>query len=179
VSTAVVSFAVPIGTDNCPGPSTKQTSILGTGSTFPIDESTDSYLVTDGSGNASSCSFVVDVVDDEILTASCILGVNPVGNKPGSTSAGFFHNDNRIIDKPGLKAFVIDTWFGTRFPLAGSGLDHFVLGTRFKYTIAKGAKPQQKRMPGVVGWHLTGKRAASYVIIEDEAGNISLPAFCP
>ena len=183
VCTAVVSFPdqVPIGTDNCPDSITVQTSELGSGSTFPIDETTVSYLVTDTSSNSASCSFTVHIFDDEIPVGGCIPGVNPAGNKPAANNQdGFFQitgTDNCEIEKPGLKAYVVDSGSGTRFPTAASGLEFYELGTTFKYTSSRTGRIQERAFPGKVNWKLAGNGDA-YVLIEDEAGNISVPAYC-
>ncbi|NRB36827.1 MAG: HYR domain-containing protein, partial [Rhodobacteraceae bacterium] len=68
---AVVTYATPVGTDNCASPVTTMTSGLVTGSTFPVGVTTVSYEVVDTSGNTSSCSFTVTVTDAEEPTISC------------------------------------------------------------------------------------------------------------
>ena len=60
-SGAVVTYATPVGTDNCPGAITTRTAGLASGSVFPIGTTTVTYTVTDTSGNSASCSFVVTV----------------------------------------------------------------------------------------------------------------------
>ena len=62
---AVVNYLTPVGLDNCSGPVTSQTTGLGAGSTFPIGTTTNTFLVTDGSGNTATCSFTVTVTDNE------------------------------------------------------------------------------------------------------------------
>lgn len=181
VCTAIVSFPdkVPVGNDNCPNSVTKQTSQLGSGSTFPIDGSTVSYSVKDTSGNYASCSFMVKVVDDEAPTAQCVQGVNPSGHSAGSNGRnGFFRivgDDNCLAEKPNLKAYVIDSVSGTQFPLDHSS--YYVLGTTFKYTLSHGGPIQEQPGSGDVDWKLKGKGEA-YVKIVDEAGNTSLEAPC-
>ncbi|MCB9234633.1 MAG: HYR domain-containing protein [Bacteroidia bacterium] len=59
---AVGTYSAPIGTDNCPGSATIQTAGLSSGSTFPIGSTTNSFQVTDASGNTASCSFTISVV---------------------------------------------------------------------------------------------------------------------
>ena len=58
----MVNYTTPIGTDNCGGSSTMQTVGLSDGATFPLGVTTNTFEVTDGSGNTASCSFVVTVV---------------------------------------------------------------------------------------------------------------------
>lgn len=59
---AVVTYTAPVGTDNCPGALTIQTAGLASGSTFPIGvTTTNTFKVTDTSGNFVTCSFTVRV----------------------------------------------------------------------------------------------------------------------
>ncbi|MEM7104576.1 MAG: HYR domain-containing protein [Bacteroidota bacterium] len=71
---AVVSYAPPTGNDNCPGPVTNQTAGLGSGSTFPVGITTETYTVVDASGNSASCSFTITVNDNENPTIACPVG---------------------------------------------------------------------------------------------------------
>jgi hypothetical protein len=58
-----VSYTPPVGTDNC-GSTTAQTAGLPSGSQFPVGTTTNTYTVTDASGNTASCSFAVTVLYD-------------------------------------------------------------------------------------------------------------------
>ncbi|MBK9453153.1 MAG: HYR domain-containing protein [Bacteroidetes bacterium] len=61
-------------TDNCPAPLTIQLVGLPSGGTFPVGVTTNTFRVTDGSGNTATCSFTVTVVDAEnpvLVTANC------------------------------------------------------------------------------------------------------------
>jgi hypothetical protein len=59
---AVVTYTAPVGTDNCPGALTIQTAGLASSSTFPIGvTTTNTFKVTDTSGNFVTCSFTVRV----------------------------------------------------------------------------------------------------------------------
>ena len=58
---AIVTFAAPVGTDNCTGVTTLQTAGLPSGATFPVGTTTQTYTVTDAVGNTVSCSFDVTV----------------------------------------------------------------------------------------------------------------------
>ena len=62
---AVVNYAYPIDADNCPGWTTVLTEGLPSGSFFPEGNTTVSFTITDDAGNATTCSFVVTVVDTE------------------------------------------------------------------------------------------------------------------
>lgn len=62
---AVVTYEVPVGSDNCPDAVTELTEGLGSGAFFPVGVTTETYTVIDASGNSSSCSFTVTVKDVE------------------------------------------------------------------------------------------------------------------
>ncbi len=68
---AVVNFTVPTGTDNCPGSVTTQISGLGSGATYPIGTTTNIFVVTDASGNTKTCSFIVNVSDNQVPNIIC------------------------------------------------------------------------------------------------------------
>lgn len=68
---AVVTYSPPVGTDNCPSPITSLISGLGSGATFPIGTTTETYEVTDASGNTADCSFTVTVIDAEAPVVDC------------------------------------------------------------------------------------------------------------
>ena len=68
---AVVTFADPIVSDNCPGTITQQTAGLPSGSAFPVGTTTNTYLVTDASNHTANCSFTITVEDDKPPLAAC------------------------------------------------------------------------------------------------------------
>jgi uncharacterized repeat protein (TIGR01451 family) len=68
---AVVTYTTPVGSDNCAGATTAQTAGLPSGSTFPVGTTTNTFEVTDSSGNKTSCSFTVTVNDVEDPVISC------------------------------------------------------------------------------------------------------------
>jgi large repetitive protein len=59
------AFTSPQGQDNCPGTTTRLTSALGSTSLFPLGTTEVSFVVTDASGLNDTCSFNVDVSDDQ------------------------------------------------------------------------------------------------------------------
>jgi hypothetical protein len=67
VNGAVVTYTAPVGTDNAPGATTTQTAGLPSGSTFPLGNTTNTFTVTDTSGNTASCSFKVTVALTSII----------------------------------------------------------------------------------------------------------------
>ncbi len=72
---AIVNYTTPIGTDNCSGANTTQTSGLPSGSTFPIGVTTNTFVVTANNGQTSSCSFTVTVVDNQPPTITCTTNI--------------------------------------------------------------------------------------------------------
>lgn len=62
---AIVSWTPPTVNDNCPGATVDQTAGLANGSLFPVGVTIIEYTATDASGNQSSGTFTVTVIDDE------------------------------------------------------------------------------------------------------------------
>jgi hypothetical protein len=101
----VITYTAPVGTDNCTGQSTAQIAGLGSGATFPVGTTTETYRVTDAAGLMADCSFTITVVDNENPTITCPADISinvdagtcgavvtytpPVGtdNCPGATTA--------------------------------------------------------------------------------------------
>lgn len=67
---AIVTYADPVGVDNCPITITQITG-LPSGSTFPIGTTTNTFEVSDNDGNTATCSFDVTVNDFELPVAVC------------------------------------------------------------------------------------------------------------
>jgi hypothetical protein len=83
---AVVTFTAPVGTDNCPGATTAQTSGLASGSAFPVGITTNTFTVTAANGQTTSCSFTVTVTDNEPPAITCPDNIS-VNNDAGLCSA--------------------------------------------------------------------------------------------
>ena len=88
---AVVTYTPPVGIDNDPGATTVLTSGLGSGATFALGSSTETYTVADTSGNSASCSFTITVVDNEAPTLACPADIS-VDTDPGSNGALVTYN---------------------------------------------------------------------------------------
>jgi hypothetical protein len=73
---ATVDYLAPEGTDNCVGATTVQTSGLGPGALFPIGLTAETWTVTDGSGNGSSCTFMVRVLAPREIIGDLIGRLN-------------------------------------------------------------------------------------------------------
>ncbi len=66
---AVVTWADPVVTDNCPNPAV--TCSPSSGSIFDVGTTTVTCTVEDASGNTADCTFSVTVTDDQIPTLAC------------------------------------------------------------------------------------------------------------
>ncbi len=69
VCTAPVTYAVP-ATDNCPGVVVTRTAGLASGSAFPVGVTTVTHTATDASGNITTCTFTVTVLDGQLPVIS-------------------------------------------------------------------------------------------------------------
>ncbi|HRK27875.1 MAG TPA: HYR domain-containing protein [Chitinophagales bacterium] len=65
---AVVSFTIPAPDDNCGATSEAN---LTSGSTFAVGENTVTVTATDDAGNTGTCSFTVNISDDQLPQAIC------------------------------------------------------------------------------------------------------------
>jgi hypothetical protein len=72
---AVATFIAPVGTDNCPGVVTIQTTGLASGATFPVGTTTNTFRATDAAGNTVSCAFTVTINDNQVPTITCPLNI--------------------------------------------------------------------------------------------------------
>jgi hypothetical protein len=66
---ALVNYAAPPATDNCPNATV--TCLPASGSTFTVGTTTVTCTATDASGNTNSCSFTVTVNDTQPSTITC------------------------------------------------------------------------------------------------------------
>jgi len=67
----IVSYTTPSFGDNCPSPIFAQLTGLSSGSFFPVGVTTNTFRVTDVSGNTAQCSFTVTIVDNEFPLFTC------------------------------------------------------------------------------------------------------------
>ncbi len=61
IGSITVDYTAPVGTDNCSVASTTLTAGLGSGASFSIGNTVETYTVTDGADNEFSCSFTITV----------------------------------------------------------------------------------------------------------------------
>jgi len=87
---AVVNYTVS-SSDNCPGQTIQQTAGLASGSVFPTGTTTNTFVVTDASGNTATCSFTVTVNDTEAPVVNCSADI-VAANDPGVCGAAVIYN---------------------------------------------------------------------------------------
>jgi len=158
---ATYKYEPPVATDNCGSSTVLSQSPNLDPFLFPLGTSTVEYTATDEAGKSASCSFVVEVWDDQVPVAECI---------PGDADGVFVIKGSDNCGDEKLKAFIIDSDSGTRFPSNDSGLDYFELGTTFSYNFANATES------GAL-WDLQGA-GIPLVFVEDESGFISSSADC-
>ncbi len=83
---AVVSYALPGVTDDCPSPTLALTTGLGSGVLFPEGITTETYTTTDAGGNTATCSFTVTVTDTEAPALTCPPDLTIACNSPDDPS---------------------------------------------------------------------------------------------
>ncbi|UKJ06737.1 DUF7594 domain-containing protein [Solitalea lacus] len=95
---AVVTFTAPAGTDNCTGAVTTQTAGLPSGSFFPVGTTTNTFVVTDGAGNTSNCSFAVTVNDVQAPVVAATQSIVLCHNADSFYSIGdITATDNNVV----------------------------------------------------------------------------------
>jgi len=113
---AVVSFAAPGASDNCPGVSVA--SVPPSGSFFPVGNTLVTSTATDASGNQNTCTFYVIVTDNEKPTVTCPAPI-VVTVPNGQTSAVVIYSVTTYDNCPGLIS-VLTPPSGSTFPLGST-----------------------------------------------------------
>jgi hypothetical protein len=111
VGGAVVTYVAPVGSDNCPGATTSQIAGLPSGGTFPLGTTTNTFRVTDASGNTAECSFKVTVA----LTS--IIGLDSVT----ISGASFIDSYNSAIGYPASKSSLANVLSNGTITMGNSG----------------------------------------------------------
>jgi hypothetical protein len=110
VNGAVVTYTAPVGTDNCAS-NTAQIAGLPSGSTFPTGTTTNTFKVTDASGNTAQCSFKVTVA----LTS--IIGLDSVN----ITGSGYADSYSSAGGYPATKGSLANILSNGTITIGGSG----------------------------------------------------------
>ena len=111
VNGAVVTYTAPVGQDNCPGATTTQIAGLPSGSTFPTGTTTNTFKVTDASGNTAQCSFKVTVA----LTS--LIGLDSVT----ITGSGYADSYNSSGGYPATKSSLVNVLSNGTITIGNSG----------------------------------------------------------
>lgn len=128
---AVVTYDSPTATDNCVGDITiVKTKGLGSGATFPVGVTTETYSFTDILGNVTECSFTVTVNDNETPVITCPPAIE-VENDPGQCGAVVNYSLPTATDNCGVTELIMTAGLGS-----GS---FFPVGTTIETFVAKDA----------------------------------------
>jgi len=128
---AVVTYDSPSATDNCTGAiSMVRTKGLGSGATFPVGVTTETYSFTDIQGNVAECNFTVTVKDSEAPVITCPPAIE-VENDPGECGAVVTYNMPTATDNCGVTQLIMTDGLGS-----GS---FFPVGTTVETFVAKDA----------------------------------------
>ena len=121
---AVITYTAPVGTDNCSGSTTAQTAGLASGSTFPVGTTTNTFVVTDASGNTATCSFDVTINDNEAPVANCAAPFNLQLDVNGMASITAADIDNGSTDNCAIASLSVSP---SSFTCADVGTNNVVL----------------------------------------------------
>ncbi|MBK8927469.1 MAG: HYR domain-containing protein [Crocinitomicaceae bacterium] len=115
---ATITYATPVGTDNCAGPLTALTAGQASGTVFPVGVTTVTYEVTDASSNTTSCSFDVTVDDNEAPMIICPANISQ-GNDAGLCGALITYSSPFTSDNCSGAVTILTSGFasGTVFPV--------------------------------------------------------------
>ena len=124
---AAVSYAAPVGADNCSGATTVMTSVgTASGSTFPVGTTTISYETTDAIGLTANCSFTVTVNDMEAPLTLC-QDVTVQLDASGNASVTAAQVNNGSTDNCGIDLVTLDV---TDFTCANVGANTVTLSVQ-------------------------------------------------
>ena len=118
---AIVGWAPPVPSDNCPGVTMVGTSNPGT--FFNVGTTLVTYVATDQSGNTDTCTFSITVQDTEVPVVSCPAS-QTVGTDTNACSATISGLIASVSDNCG-----IDTVFNTETGAGNDASGVFGLGT--------------------------------------------------
>ncbi|MEM9022589.1 MAG: HYR domain-containing protein, partial [Bacteroidota bacterium] len=99
--TALVNYTTPAGMDNCAVDTVMQINGLASGSAFPVGVTTNTFVVTDTSGNSDTCSFTITVTDTIPPVITCPANIL-VSNDSGDCSAVVMYPTPGATDNCGI-----------------------------------------------------------------------------
>ena len=128
---ANVNYTNPSSTDNCTGVTVKQQSGFASGALFPEGLTLMQFIASDASGNISSCSFNIEVLDKQAPTINCPANI-VVNNDPGKMSAVVMYGQPSIFDNcPNVGSPVfVGIGSGGIFPVGKSIENYYVVDAR-------------------------------------------------
>lgn len=94
---ATVTFTDPIFSDNCGTTGLVQTSGIASGEEFPIGTTTNTFEITDESGNSTTCSFDVIVEDNENPTIICPANIETCESTVNFADPTFMDNCGGLV----------------------------------------------------------------------------------
>nr|AUN37116.1 hypothetical protein [uncultured bacterium] len=150
---AIVAYAAPSVSDNCPGVGAPVCN-PPSGSSFPKGTTTVACLVHDSSNNQSSCSFVVSVIDTQPPAIVCPASIIANTINPGETSVAV-----------NFALMVTDNCPGASVVCAPPAGSQFPRGTTPVTCIATDSSNNQTSCSFTV-------RVFDYVIVSDTSGKI-------
>ena len=112
VTGVVVNYDAVTTTDNCEGTTVELTSGIASGEEFPVGETVVTYTVTDASGNSTTCSFTVNVNENNptppaapAVTVTDATCAEPTGTITVDTQAGLTYSiDGVTFQEDGIFA---------------------------------------------------------------------------
>jgi hypothetical protein len=146
VNGATVNYTAPVGTDNCPGATTTQIAGLASGATFPTGTTTNTFKVTDASGNTAQCSFKVTValtsiigLDSATLSGSALIdSYDSTGGYPATKGSLANLLSNGTVSVAGSSK-VFGNVRSTRVGVSVSGTSQVTGNATAGTTVTKGA----------------------------------------
>ena len=129
VTGGVISASVPMQIQGGSVIGTTQTAGLPSGSTFPKGTTTNTFVLTDASGNVVNCAFTVTIIDTEFPTITCptnlVLSTSPgLCMRTNVTYAVLFGEVPRDAGRPVLVSNATGDGFRTDGSNGESGLEN-------------------------------------------------------
>jgi hypothetical protein len=98
---AIVDYTVTV-TDNCPGATLMMISGIDSGGAFPIGATTNIFRATDSSGNSSTCSFTITVMDNVAPVITCPENITVQVNTVECTATSVSSGSPDVTDNCGI-----------------------------------------------------------------------------
>ncbi|HKL35725.1 MAG TPA: HYR domain-containing protein, partial [Salegentibacter sp.] len=118
---AIVNFETPTGFDNSGEVEVVQTGGLPSGSEFPVGISTIEFTATDAEGNSATCSFTIEITDDEAPEITQLNNIS-VNTDEGICKAVVNFDIPEATDNCGIESVILTEGLepGSEFPLGST-----------------------------------------------------------